>query len=464
MIEPKNMMKMVPRVVACALFMEMLDSSIISTSIPQMSHALAIDPISLKMVMTSYLISLAIFIPISGWLADKYGAKRIFILAFIIFTFASVACAVSSSIAELIIYRIIQGFGGSIMMPVGRLIILRVFAKNEMVAAMAYVTIPALMGPVLGPIVGGFLTTYFSWHWIFMVNFPIGIAAIFLAIIYIPNIQAIKVDKFDFKGFVFFGIGIAALAFFLTTIAEGLINQNIKYLALAISCSFLLIYAINYRFFGSSLFNLSIFKTRTFMVGIIGSMFSRTGITGIPFLLPLLFQFNFGYSPLSSGALLVFIAIGMMVAKFSVKSILKKLGFRNTLIFNTIIIGSLTLSLGLVNLNSYFYAAILPLLILGFCASLQYTCMNVITYIDLDKEIISQGTSIASLVMQLSNSFGVIFASVILRWFISKFGNFSIFSFNYSFISIGIFTILASAVFLFLKIDDGQKASGNNVN
>jgi EmrB/QacA subfamily drug resistance transporter len=453
----------IPLVIACALFMEMLDSSIITTSIPQMALALAIDPISLKMVMTSYLISLAIFIPMSGWLADKYGAKQIFILAFIIFTLASVACATSSSLLELVIYRIIQGFGGSIMMPVGRLILLRIFKGKDMVWAMAYVTVPALIGPVLGPVIGGLITTYFSWHWIFMVNLPIGIVGIFLAIIYIPNVKPIEVSKFDFIGFIFFGFGIAFLAFFLTTVSEESIRQDIKYCAIIISLIFLLAYGINYRFFGSSLLNLNIFKTKTFKIGIIGSLFSRAGIAGIPFLLPMLFQINLGYSPIGSGIFLLFLAIGMMVAKFSIKFILKKLGFRNTLVLNTILIGLFTTSLSLLGSYYGYLATIITLLIIGFLSSLQYTCMNVITYVDLDKSMHSQGTSISSLTMQLSNSFGVIVASVVLRFFMHGLGDFSLKSFNHSFILIGAFTILASSIFLFLNNDDGNKASGHKI-
>jgi EmrB/QacA subfamily drug resistance transporter len=453
----------IPWVVACALFMETLDTTIISTSIPQMAYFFGINPISLKLAMTSYLLSLAIFVPISGWVAEKYGVKKVFILSFIIFTISSALCGLSQNLWELILFRILQGFGGAIMMPVGRLILLKLYPRSDLIRVTNYATIPSLFGPMVGPLVGGLISTYSTWQWIFLVNVPIGIMGIILAVRYIPEILPKKVNKLDMQGFILFTIGIAGVSLILNTVHESVLSLETKLIISFISLSSLLLYSFSYKKTKSPVWNLTIFKIRTFRIMVLGSLFSRIGIGGIPFLLPLLFQMCFHYSPVLSGTLIFPMAIAMFIMKFYVKKILKLFGFKQVLVFNTIFLGLSIMSFAFIN-NSTSYPLVIILVFLnGAFSSMQFSCMNVLTYVDLETDILSQGTSIASSIQQLSMSFGVACSAMCLRFFLAEYSivDLSIKAFRYSFELIGVFTILTSIIFWYLKKSDGVAASGH---
>lgn len=449
--------KFIPWIVACALFMETLDTTIISTAIPTMAASFMINPIALKFALTSYLISLAIFVPISGFIADRFGAKQIFIFALIIFTISSILCGISANLWELVIYRVMQGFGGAIMMPVGRLILLKIFTKQEMISVTNYVTVPALFGPMLGPLAGGILTTYISWHWIFLVNAPIGLIGIIIALKYIPNLEKNTEQKFDKFGFILFATGLAGLSFVLNTSYENLLSyQQILYITI-LSLVAIVLYFINHRLKTIPLFNFTIFKIRTFSVTVMGSFFSRVGMGGVPFLLPLLFQLGFKYSPLASGLLIAPMALGMITMKFMFKRILFRFGFKHALILNTALLGLSITSFAILRYNSNLLLIITLVFINGLLSSLQFSCMNNLTYIDIDKNLLSQSTSIGSSIQQLSMSLGVSFTAICLKTFLNHYHltYFNTQSFSYTFLVLGIFTIITTLIFTVLDKNDG---------
>lgn len=461
-----NMKKYIPYVIAFALFMETLDATIISTVIPKIAISLNTDPITLKIALTSYLLSLAIFIPISGWFADRFGTKNVFIAAISIFSLGSLTCGMALNLPLLVISRIIQGIGGALMMPVGRLILLRSFAKDELVKVTNYVTIPSLLGPAMGPVVGGIIASYVSWRWIFFVNIPFGLLGIFFATKVLSNLKNISNTKLDFVGFILFGIGLATLAFVFDSIGEQTLNAKIL-LKLAFFASILLtIYFIRSRHVQHPFIDLTIFKIRTFRITVLGSFFSRCGIGGMPFLLPLFFQLSLNKSPLYSGLMLLPFAMAMLIMKFFVKPTLKIFGFKKLLIMNTFLLGLSILNFCIVSPSMPTYLLVMLLFIHGLLTSLQFSCMNVLNYVDLNEQNVSKGTSIASAIQQLSMSFGIAISALLLRVLLGSYGDafdINVQIFHKTFFVIGLLTLITTLIFLFLDKYDGREASGQRL-
>ena len=460
------MKKYIPFVIAFALFMETLDATIISTAIPKIAINLHTNPISLKVALTSYLLSLAIFIPISGWFADHFGTKKVFITALMIFTMGSLLCGLAMNLQTLVLSRIIQGIGGALMMPVGRLIMLKSFPKSELIKVTNYVTIPSLMGPALGPVLGGTIVSYFSWRWIFMVNVPFGIAGAIFALKILDNHINNKSNPLDFIGFVLFGIGLAGFAFALESIGENTLSQEVIITIISSSLMILCIYFIRSYYITAPFLDLTVFKIRTFRITVLGSFLTRCGIGGLPFLLPLFFQLSLGKSPLYSGLLLLPYAIAMLMIKFFVKKGLKIFGFKNLLVANTFLLGLCILVFTFVNPQISFYLLLTILFILGLLTSMQFSCMNVLSYVDLNQSNVSKGTSIASAVQQLSMSFGIAISAITLNFLIGIHGN----SFNIPtvifqqvFLVLGLITIFTTFIFVFLKQEDGAEASHRKI-
>ena len=455
--------KLIPLCVAIAMFMETLDATIVSTAIPQIAQHLRISPILLKFALTSYLVSLSIFIPISGWLADKFGTQRIFASAIGVFTVGSIWCGVADSLIMLVSGRIIQGIGGAMMMPVGRLMILRTFPKEDLIMTNNYVSIPGLIGPTLGPLLGGVITTYLSWRWIFFVNIPFGLFGIYLAVKYFTNHKDLAIAKLDIWGFILFGLSMAGLALCLELIGTQFISHNMHIMLSMITLLLFILYIGHATHNPQPLLNLKLFKISTFKITIIGSLLSRLGLGGVPFLLPLLFQVGFKLSPVDSGLLTFPLALGMMSMKFFVKPLLQYLGFKLALIANTIFVGISIMQLGLIDAHTAPLLIGLSVFIYGILSSLQFSCLNTLTYADLDNKAMSQATSIASTVQQFSRSIGVSCAAFLLHYFILSKTNLNISSqaFGQTFFIIGIITILSSIIFLQLKKDAGQNVSGH---
>src|SRR5580658_50566 len=334
--------QLLPWLVAVAFFMEALDTTILNTAVPVVADALGVAPLSMKSVLASYTLSLAVFIPISGWMADRFGTRRVFACAIGLFTLGSVLCGLSSDIHLLVACRILQGCGGAMMVPVGRLTLVRTFAKSELIRAMSFVAIPGLIGPMLGPVAGGLIVGYFHWRFIFFVNIPIGLLGLLMVYIHLPDYRE-ETHPLDIVGLILFGSGVALLSYVLEIFGEHTLGVGQILGLLAISCSLLGGYLLHARSIAHPLLQLGLFRIRSFSAAVSGSFFTRLGIGGIPFLLPLLYQVGLGFSAIQSGLLIMPQAIGAMSFKFLMPKILARVGFRGVLISNTVVLGVLLL-------------------------------------------------------------------------------------------------------------------------
>jgi EmrB/QacA subfamily drug resistance transporter len=407
--------RMIPFAIAIALFMENLDSTIIATSVPAIAHSLGSTPLNLSMAVSVYLLSLAVFIPMSGWMADKYGTRNVFAGAIALFTVASALCGLSQSLAMLIGARALQGMGGAMMMPVGRLIIGRSFAKSELVAAMSYVTIPGLIGPMLGPLIGGAITTYASWRWIFYVNLPMGIVGILFAWRFVENLREPNLKPPDIVGFVLVGLGLAGLVLGIENIGRGVLPEGTEGALFALSAASLFLYWRHFKRSAAPALDLRLLRIPTFRASIVGGAVSRIGFGATPFLLPLLFQIAFGRTPLESGALTFTGAIGAMIMKTGASRVVRRFGFRRLLIGNALVVGGLGMSFALFTSATPWFVIIAVLTMTGFFRTLQFTCMSALTYADLEPARMSNGTSIASVAQQISMSLGVAVGATVLH-------------------------------------------------
>ncbi|WP_432239435.1 MFS transporter [Herbaspirillum robiniae] len=405
----------IPLIVACALFMEQMDSTVISTSLPALALDMQVDPISLKLALTSYLVSLAVFIPISGWMADRFGSLTIFRSAICVFMLGSILCGISSTLPEFVAARFFQGIGGAMMVPVGRLVILRSVEKVNLVKALSYLTIPALFGPVLGPPLGGFITTYFHWRWIFFINIPISILGLYLATRFIPDLKAEQVSPLDWPGFVLSALGCSLLMMGLATAGRHLISGEISLACVAAGVVFLALYVWHARRAKAPLIDLTLLKIPTLQAGVYGGSLYRIGIGAIPFLLPLMLQLGFGYTPFHSGLLTCASAAGAMFMKTIASRFLQRYGFRKVLLVNGAcgIVG--LWAIALFSPTTPYVVMMLVLLVGGCFRSLQFTSLNAISYADVDKVRLSQATSMASVAQQLSIGMGVVLAGFALQ-------------------------------------------------
>lgn len=396
-----------PLIVACALFMENLDSTVIATSLPAIAHDLHQDPISLKLALTSYLLALAVFIPASGWAADRFGARTVFRSAIIVFTIGSILCGLSSTLPQFVMARIIQGCGGAMMVPVGRLVMLRSVPRSELVRAMAYLTLPALFGPVIGPPLGGFITTYFQWRYIFWINVPVGLVGIILASIFIENIKAESSPPLDWAGFLFSGLGLSLTVFGMTVAGRGFVPVWLDVGMVLTGLASLALYVRHARTAPNPLLDLRLLGHRTFRASIVGGFLFRLGIGAIPFLLPLMLQVGFGMNPFQSGSLTFAAAAGAMLMKATAAPILKRVGFRTVLVYNALLCSAFLAANSLLTSATPGLAIVALLLTGGFFRSLQFTSINVLAYAEIPENETSRATSFTAVVQQLAVSTGV---------------------------------------------------------
>ena len=397
----------VPLIVAVALFMENMDATVISTSLPAIAADIGTSPLALKLAVTSYLLSLAVFIPASGWTADRFGARTVFAAAIAVFVVGSIGCAMANSLTGFVIARIVQGMGGAMMTPVGRLVLVRTIDRRALVNAMVWVTFPALIGPVMGPPVGGFITTYFSWHWIFLINVPIGVIGIVLVLRYIENIRAEAHERFDGRGMVLAGLAVAGLAF-------GFSVLGLDYLPLPVVGALIgggalasIAYVMHARRTPAPVLDLTLLKVPTFRASIIGGFLFRVGVGAIPFLLPLLLQVGFKLTPFQSGLITFSSALGAMTMKAAITAILKRFGFRTVLTANALISSLFLAACATFTPGMPFAVIIAILLVGGFFRSLEFTSINTIAYADIEPRLMGRATALASVVQQLSLSMGV---------------------------------------------------------
>jgi EmrB/QacA subfamily drug resistance transporter len=452
-----------PWVVATALFMEQLDSTIVNTAIPSMAVSLGVAPLSLKAVVTSYILSLAVGIPVSGWIADRYGTRRVFALAVAIFTLASVLCGLSVNVPMLVAARILQGLGAAMMTPVGRLAIIRTFPKSELLVALNFVIIPALIGPLLGPTVGGLIVHWLSWREIFFVNVPMGVVALLIIYRHMPDYHGDAPRPLDVVGLVLFGSGTALLSWLLEIFGEHNIDATSAGVLFLLSISLLAAYAWHARQLPYPLLRLSLFTVRTFRVSVVGGFVTRLGVGGMPFLLPLLYQLGLGLPPWESGLLMMPIAAAAMGMKFLSAWLLRRQGFRQILIVNTVLLGLTICMFSLVTPSTPLPVIVVLGLAQGFFNSLQFSSMNAMAYADIEPAESSMATSIASTCQQLSLSFGLACGSIIAAWYLGSVPQTEQVAvtnaLHRTFLTVGGLTILSSLSFWTLRPDDGDNVS-----
>jgi len=463
---PSSYDRVVPLIVAVALFMENMDSTVIATSLPAIAHALGTNPLALKLAVTSYLLALAIFIPASGWMADRFGARNVFRIAIGVFVLGSIGCALSRSLEEFVLARVLQGAGGAMMTPVGRLILVRSIDKRLLVKAMALVTIPALIGPICGPPLGGFITTYASWHWIFIINVPIGLVGMVMATRYIPVINADRPPPFDFVGFVLSGLGIGGLAFGLSVMGLAFLPTGVVATLIGVGAVSAAAYVLHASRTPAPILDLRLFKLATFRASIFGGFMFRLGIGALPFLLPLLLQIGFDLTPFQSGLITFTGALGSMFMKAAVAGVLKRFGYRPVLIYNSFISAAFLAACASFVPGMPYAAMIAILLAGGFFRSLQFTAINTIAYAEIEPALISKATTLVSVAQQLAISTGVAVGALVVEITLRlKHGStIGAMDFPPAFFVVGTLTAAASLVFLRLPPDAGAELAGRSVS
>jgi EmrB/QacA subfamily drug resistance transporter len=451
--------RIVPLVIAGAFFMDGLDSSIISTSLPQMALSFHVSPPQMSAAITSYLISLAIFIPISGWIADRFGARQVFCSAIVFFTLGSVLCGLSQSLPVLVLSRIVQGFGGAMMTPVGRLILTRTFPKNQLMKAMSYYMLPGMLGPTMGPLVGGFITTYFSWHWNFFINVPIGFMGVLLALRFVPAIRMPRPSAFDVPGFLIIACGLGTAQFAIENLGRRTLAPATEALLLAIATAVLLLYSIYASRRANPVLDLNMFRGKTFSVAVISGNVIRAGIATVPFLLPLLLQVGFGLDPFHSGLLTFLNTAGAMSMRVWVSHLVRRFGFR------AVFLAGIGLSSGLMAGFSLFSASTPHILIavylftFGVLRSGQMIGMGALAYSDVPPEEMSKATSIFALAQRLAQSLGVGISASLLAALAGT-GALTVDDFRIVFIVIALLMASSALGFRRLKPEDGWQVSG----
>ncbi len=455
--------RLLPWLVAVAFFMESLDTTILNTAVPTIALSLRVPPLNMKAALTSYTISLAVFIPISGWIADTYGTRRVFLTAIGIFSVGSLVCGLSTNMPMLVGARILQGCGGALMMPVGRITMVRTFAKSELVRAMSFVAIPGLIGPLLGPLAGGLIVGYLHWRMIFFVNLPIGAIGMYFVFRHMPDYRSPRVEPIDFVGLSLFGSGIALLSYVLEIFGEHELDVKSIVFLLCLSLMLLLAYGRHAMSAAFPLLKLSLFRVRTFRVAVIGSFATRLGVGGMPFLLPLLYQIGLGYTPIQSGLLVAPQPLAAMSLKMLMPRILTRYGYRRVLLVNTIGIGLITILFMTVSRGTSVWYIVILAFMLGFASSMQYTCMNTLVFADMTDADASPASSISSTVQQMSMSFGVAVSSLLAALFLG--GEHRpepiemVSGIHWTLLTLGLMTTAAAWVFRALRPDDGAAIS-----
>src|SRR6218665_493646 len=451
----QNAVHLLPWVTAIAMFIQSLDGTILNTSLPSIAKDMGYSPTEMHSVIVTYTLTLAMFIPLSGWLADKFGTRTMFMIAVFLFVTGSLFCALSVDLQSFNLARVLQAIGASMMVPIARLAILYQYPKSELLKTMNFITVFGLLGMVAGPSLGGFLSDNFSWHWIFLVNVPIGIIGISMAYKIMPNFKH-AVGRFDFRGLVYFSLALIFITMVLELIGSGRTHMMVILGLLFLSGLLSLFYYIHYKRTEKPIIDLRLLNIRTLKIGLKGSLITRLGIGGLPLLLPLMLQTSFGYSASVSGLLLLPSALSNVAVKPFMVRIIKFFGYRTVLITNTILLGIILIVLGFVTKETPLPYYIVLMIFYGAFTSIQMSAMNTITLSDLDQDTASGGNTMLVIMQQLSVSFGVSVASLVLSLFQS--GIFELNTtkaFQYTFIVLAVFTILSSITFSRLSKMDG---------
>ena len=451
---------LVPLVIAAGFLMEQLDATIITTAIPDMARSLGETPLRLNLAITAYVLSLAIFIPISGWIADRFGMRNVICAAFLLFTLGSALCALATDLPTLVAMRVLQGLGGAMMNPVGRLILFRSFPKDQLIRAMSYVALPSMLGPTLGPLLGGVLTTYADWRWIFLVNIPFGLLAIVIAWNAVENRRGAAPARFDLPGFVLVGSGLVALQVVLETAGRGEVPWTVELGLLALGCGLIAVFAWYGRRRAVPVLDLRLFGIRTFRTGSLAGGLSRVAINAPPFLLPLLFQLGFGMSPVQSGTLTFTLSLAATAMRPVTAGLLRLLGFRLLLVVNSIAACMMVASFALFDARTPHWVLVAGVMLFGIVRSTQFNAVQLLTYVDVRGTRLSQATSLGSVVQQLTMGLGVSLSAAALGVLAGEGGHPTVAEFQLVFLLIAMLPLLAIPGFLRLRPDDGAEVSG----
>lgn len=443
-----------------------MDATVIATSLPTIARDLNEDPIALKLALTSYLLSLAVFIPVSGWMADRFGTRTVFRAAIGVFMGGSILCALSGSLLGFVVARFIQGMGGAMMVPIGRLVVLRNTAKEDLVQAWNYLTMPALVGPVLGPPLGGFISTYLHWRWIFFINIPISILGIVLAGRFIENLKEKSVQPLDWHGFALSALGLSSLMLGLALLGRHLVSTRAAVVAIAIGVLLVCMYVYSSKSKVFPLLNLKLFVIPTFQAGVVGGFFFRIGVGAIPFLLPLFLQLGFGMNAFESGMLTFASAAGALLMKTFATRILARFGFRPVLLGNGILVGLSFAAIGGFTAQSSHLLIVAVLLVGGCFRSLQFTSLNALSYGDVDNRQMSQATSLASVMQQLSAGMGITVGALALQGVSAWHGHVTVMAMDFrtTFVLVALVSVCSLFWIMRLGKDAGARLSGHNVH
>jgi EmrB/QacA subfamily drug resistance transporter len=440
--------------VATGFFMQTLDTTIVNTALPAMAHSLGERPLRMQSVVIAYALTMAMLIPASGWVADRYGIRRAFMTAIVLFVIGSALCAASRTLVQLTASRVVQGAGGAMLLPVGRLAVLRAFPRERLLQAMSVVAIPGLVGPLIGPTLGGWLVEIASWHWIFLINIPIGLAGCAATALYMPEDRMAEVPRFDLGGYGLLALGMVATSFAL----DGLSELGFQHATVLILLIFGLVSLVAYWLRAAQqphpLFPPKIFETPTFSIGLLGNLFARLGSSSMPFLVPLLLQVSLGYTPFHAGMLMLPTSAAAMFSKQLVTPLITRVGYRRMLVVNTILVGAMMASFALISPTQPLWLMIVQLAIFGGVNSLQFTAMNTVTLIDLKGVEASSGNSLLSMVQMLCMSLGVAAAGGLLATFVNAYGHgHELTAFHYTFICVGLMTAASAWIFWQLSSD-----------
>ncbi|MEO8808390.1 MAG: multidrug transporter subunit MdtD [Burkholderiaceae bacterium] len=472
MLDPATK-RLLPWVVAIAFFMQTLDGTILNTTLPTMAKDLGESPLRMQSVVIAYMLTVALFIPASGWLADRFGTRRAFLSAIVLFSLGSLLCALSASLAWLVAARVVQGVGGALLLPVGRLAILRAYPRTELLKVLSFVTIPGLVGPLVGPPLGGWMVEVATWHWVFLINLPVGVLGVFAALRYMPDLRGAADQRFDWPGFVMFSLGLVMVSLGVQGLGEHAFSAAVSIVLAMAGLAAMVAYWVHAARADKPLFSLALFKIPTFSVGILGNLFARLGSGAMPFLTPLFLQVGLAYSPSRAGLTMVPIVLGAMLIKFFAERVIQRFGYRRVLVANTLALGAMIAGFSMVDRGTPHSMILVYLALFGVINSLQFTAMNTLTLGDLDDARASSGNSLLSVVMQLSVSLGVATAGALLAAFAgpvvipiaSDIGPSKlVYTFHATYICVGLLSALAAGIFFQLGRREGPTGPATTVN
>lgn len=452
----------VPAIIGSALLMQTLNATVISNALPAMAKSFGVEPVRLSIAITVYMLSAAIFLPLSGWLADRFGAKRIFLASIVLYACGSLVCALSGSLWQLTAARFVQGAAGATLMPVGRLVLLRTTPKSELVGAMSVVTMPALLGPVVGPVLGGAIVTFADWPWIFLINLPIAVVGFLLVRAYVPDVKEQDAPPVDIPGILLTGLGLAALIFGFENLGRDALSPWAVAGLFVLGFASLGIYGRHAGRTPHAVVNLSIFRKKTFAAATIGGAFMRTAMGANPFLMAMLLQVAFGMSAFAAGTMTFVSAAGALAMKTTAPPILRRFGFRTVLLVNAVIVGVSFMSYALFRPDWPHWAIMVILAVGGFFRSLQFSSLNGLAYAEIDQGEMSRAATTASMVQQLVQSIGIGLSASVLHLLMTLQGKteLTVEVVAPTFVIAGVFTMISMLWFVRLPADAGDEMNG----